>query len=216
MSKTFNTFTAAAALVGASLSFAPVANAVTFPNPIADFTATPSQVLQVRPKSWMDPAFGDMGWTHHSAWGSFHAEAGQKVTIKAVAANDALHPGVSVWYRGAKDTAPDKYVLDHFYGQDASQYKRGAVDETTQQPIGDIVMKIVAFGYDLDGQARQGEGLRGKRDGVRGQLELSFTAKNAGEYMFVLGGVNPGKMLTDFSVKYDVQTDVTVETPAAP
>lgn len=199
----------AAVVTAASLFAAPAAYAVTSPTTIGDFDATPSQAFQIRPKSWSDPAFGDAGWTHHSQWGMFHAQAGQTVKIKAVAANPDIHPGITAWYRGAKDTAPDNYVTDHFYMQNAPQFMLGAKDETTGDAIGNIVMNVAGYGYDLDKNIRVLR-LGAKRDGVSGQFTLTFTAKNTGTYMFVLGGFNPGPGITNFSIKYDVAVDVTV------
>jgi hypothetical protein len=191
------------------------ANAATKLMSVGDFTATPSQTLQIRPKSWNDPAFGDMGWTHHSAWGKFQATAGQTVTIKAVAANTNVHPGVTVWYRGAKDTADDSYVPDHFYAPNSSQFVSGAKDETTGTDLGNIVMKVVKFGFDKDKNKGVIDGIPGlaKKDKVAGQLVLTFKAKQTGTYMFVLGGFNPSPVDVDASVKYDVATEVTLTNP---
>lgn len=181
---------------------------------VADFTATPSQTLQIRPKSWSDPAFGDMGWSHHSAWGKFDATAGQMVSIKAVSANPNVHPAITVWYRGDKDTVADNYVKDHFYAQSAPMFELGVTDETTGAVLGDLVMKVVKFGFDKDKNRGTIEGIPGvgKKDGVPGQYILSFKAKQTGTYMFVLGGFNPAAKV-DTTLKYDVVTDVSLTTP---
>lgn len=199
----------------AGLVSVPAANAATAVMAVADFTATPSQTLQTRPKSWGDSDFGDMGWTHHSTWGKVQATAGQVITIKAVAVNPNIHPGVTVWYRGEKDTVDDMYVKDHFYAQTAPMFEKGVKDETTGAVLGDLVMKVVAFGFDKDKNKGLLDGIpnAGKRDKVPGQLVLTFKAKQTGTYMFVLGGFNPGPAVVDTSLKYDVVTDVTVATP---
>lgn len=190
------------------------ANAATSPSFIGDFNTTPSQPLQSKITSWSDPLFGDMGWTHSSGWGTFTATAGQVVTIKAVASTTRFKPAITVWYRGADDTAPDNYISDHFYAQNANLYVKGATNETTQAVLGDIAMKVVTFGYDKDSNKRDFMG-RGLRDGVPGQLSLTFPAKKAGTYIFVVGGFSPAHSSLDSALKYPVQTSVTFATPEA-
>jgi hypothetical protein len=192
-----------------------VAHAVTAPMFIGDFNTTRSQPLTTKSTSWRDSAFGDMGWTHNSGWGKFWAKAGQVVTIKAVSSNPNVHPGISVWYRGADDTAPDNYVADHFYPQNANQYVKGAKDETTQAVLGDIAMKIVEFGFDKDLNKLSFLG-KGITDTVSGQLVLKFTAKTTGNYMFVVGGFSLPHASVDPALKYTVQTTVTRTTPTTP
>jgi hypothetical protein len=192
--------------------FASSANATTSPMFIGDFTQTPSQPLQARMTSWNDPLFGEMGWTHHSGWGTFQATAGQFVTIKAVASTSRFHPAITVWYRGDDDTAPDNYVADHFYVQNANMYVKGATDETTQAVLGDISMKIVKYGFDKDSNRRNFMS-SGVRDGVSGQLVLNFMAKKTGTYIFVVGGFSLPHATLDAATKYPIQTDVTIITP---
>ena len=187
----------------------PAAMAATQPAHIASFTADqPTQTLSTRHKGWRDPAFGDMGWTHFSDWGTFQARKGHPVTITAVSSNPDIHPGITVWYRGANDTAPDTYVVDHFYAQSAPQFKLGATDESTGAVIGNIVMSLSTFGYDLDGQSKALRNLRGKRDGVPGQLVIKWVPQNTGTFMFVLGAVNPGPGASDSTIRYDIETTV--------
>mgnify|MGYP006278730241 CR=1 FL=1 len=202
------------------------AQAITNPATIAEFTdAAPTQVLTIHASGWSDPAFGDMGWTHRSGWGKFTAEKGQTVEITLDTHSMFVHPGVSVWYRDAvKDTIDDKYVFDHFYAQMANQYKSKATDETTGAVLGNLVMKNVKYGYDLDGKnnLRIPE-LLGIRDKVQGKLTLRFQAPNTGVYIFAAGGINPGDSLFETTVGTDgtltktlkadyakVPTDVTV------
>ena len=102
-----------AGALAASTSFA-----ATQPAEVTKFTATnTTDVFTVKAKGWSDPAFGGMGWTHFSDWGSVVAKKGETVTIKLVSQSAGIHPGVTVWYRGIEDTAPDSYVVDHFYPQ---------------------------------------------------------------------------------------------------
>jgi hypothetical protein len=218
MKLTIRSIPVAISLLTTGLLFASTANAITQPATVGDFIATPSQTLQTKATSWSDPAFGDAGWTHNSSWGKFTATAGQVVSIKAVSANPTIHPGISVWYRSDKDTIADTYVADHFYPQNANLFVKGAKDETTSEALGDLVMKIVKFGFDKDKNKGKLDATPGaaKRDGVAGQLVLTFTAKQTGTYMFVLGGFNPGpKVLTtdELALKYDVVTSVTITTP---
>lgn len=190
------------------------ATAATQPGHIAKFNATTmtDAVLSVRPKSWRDPAFGDMGWTHHSDWGTVWVKAGQTVTITATSANAGVHPGITVWRRGADDTAPNTYVVDHFYPQNANTVEFGAVDETTGQALGNIIMKVVKFGYDKDGNSKGVLSMNPIKDGVPGKLVLTFTSTKGGAHMFVVGGFNPDAGV-DSSVKYDINTNVTVTGP---
>lgn len=190
---------------------APVwAAAATIPTSIAEYSEkSPIQTLKTKATSWRDPAFGDMGWTHNSAWGTFQAQKGQTVTITAIAGEAGLHPGITVWFRGKRDTAPDNYVADHFYAQNANQFVLGASDEKTGSTIGNIVMKAVKYGYDQDGNKQQVADLNGAKDGVPGQLELSFTAPQTGNYLFVLGGFNPDAGI-DTATPFGVDTEVQI------
>jgi hypothetical protein len=151
-----------------------------------------------------------MGWTHFSKWGKFEAKKGQHITIKAVSANPDLHPGITVWSRSAEDTAPDNYVTDHFYVQNAPQYVLGAKDESTGAELGDIIMRVADYGYDLDNNVRI-RGLDGVKDGVPGQLILNFRARKTATYVFVVGGVNPEPGAADPKALYDVVTEVMVQ-----
>lgn len=201
-----------AAVVLATVGFSAPATYAATTTTFADFDATPSQVLQARPKSWSDPAFGNKGWTHHSAWGAFHANKGQIVTIKAVAADADFHPGLTVWLRPKQDTAPNNYVPDHFYTQKANQIVLGATDESTGTVLGDIFMINTRAAYDGDGIGKVLRNAGVRYDGVSGQVEMSFVARE-GDYVFVLGGIKPGPGITVTNVKYDVQVDVTVANP---
>lgn len=210
-------------LIAGSLAFSQ-ANAITSPSTVATFADAAPQTLTIHPSGWSDPAFGDMGWTHRSAWGTFTAEKGQMVVIKAASNNPDIHPGMSVWYRGAADTIADNYVYDHFYAQMANQFKSKAKDETTGVELGNLVMKNVAYGYDLDGKSKKIPALHGIKNGTVGELSLKFKAPHTGTYMFVLGGINPGASLFSTGAdgtltllpeytKMPVDTSVTVSNP---
>ena len=166
--------------------------------------------LQIRYKSWSDSAFGDLGWTHTSKWGSFSAQEGQIVTIVMKAKEVGIHPGATVWFRGAADTAPDNFVPDHVYIENAAQFKYGAVDEATGALLGDIVMEHVVHGYDQDANTLVNKKLRGIRDNVNGRLILKFKAKKSGNYVFVLGGINPDPNI-DPTVGHDVDVTVNIK-----
>lgn len=179
-------------LIAAALLTASASQAATIPASITKFTSLiTSDVFSVKSKGWRDPAFGDMGWTHSSGWGAFGALKGQTVTIKLVAADAGLHPGMTVWFRGKDDTARDKYVVDHFYPQNANFTEFGATDETSGADLGNIVMRHVIHGYDADSNTLKITGMNPKYDNVPGQLKLSFKAPYSGRYMFVVGGFNP-------------------------
>jgi Copper(I)-binding protein CorA len=200
------------AAIAASLFAISTSYAATIPASIVAFDSTiTSDTFIVKDKGWSDPAFGDMGWTHSSDWGTFHAEQGQKVTIKMVAADVGIHPGSTVWYRGVNDTAADNYVVDHFYPQNANFAKFGATDEGTGEKLGNIVMTHVLHGYDQDGNSATAKKLRGKSDNVPGQLIFNFKAPYTGDYMFVVGGFNPDVSIIDHTLKYNIDVSVTVK-----
>ncbi len=180
------------------------ANITTFNNVVTDAT------FVVKSKGWSDPAFGDMGWTHSSDWGAFYAKQNQNVTIKLVAADKGIHPGSTVWFRGANDTAPDNYVVDHFYPQNANFAKFGATDESTGAALGNIIMTYVTHGYDQDSNTVKKAYLNPKIDKVAGQLTLNFKAPYTGNYMFVVGGFNPDANI-DTTLQYHIDTKVTVK-----
>lgn len=186
------TMSALLSITVAGLMTASISHAATIPMGNFAFTpATANTVLQVKSKGWSDPAFGGMGWTHSSAWGNFQATKGQIITISMSAANPGIHPGGTVWYRGPLDTAPDNYVVDHFYAQDGSAVKMGATDESTGVALGNIVMKHVIHGYDADNITMGEPTLNGKKDNKPGVLVLRFKAPYSGAYTFVTGGIDP-------------------------
>jgi hypothetical protein len=185
-----------AALMAAGVLFASNGLAATKPAGITDYANGRSATVNVKSKGWSDPAFGNAGWTHFSSWGQFTAKKGQRVEIRIVSSDVNVHPGVTVWFRGANDTAPDGYVPDHFYQQTSDFIALRAKDETTTAAIGNVVMKYVSNGYDKDNNPYDAAGLigddaKGLRDGIPGTLKLVFTAKKTGKYQFVTGGVNP-------------------------
>ncbi len=197
-------------LAGSLLTFS-ASYAATIPSSINAFDNTkPSNTFTVKSKGWSDSAFGDMGWTHSSAWGTFTAKQNQNVTIKLVAADKGIHPGSTVWFRGANDTAPDNYVVDHFYPQNANFAKFGATDEGTGAKLGNIVMTYVTHGYDQDSNTLAKKYLNPKIDKVAGQLILNFKAPYTGTYMFVVGGFNPDSNI-DNTLQYKIDTAVTVK-----
>lgn len=185
-------------------------NAATDANPTKFDSVVKDAVFSVTAKGWSDPAFGDAGWTHSSQWGLVSAKKGQTVTITSVADNKSVHPGATVWYRGEKDTAPDNFFVDHFYQQTAGVFKNGVADESITVAagekavsIGNIVMKYITHGFDLDNNTVLDESgatdsarivfLKGKKDGVAGKLNMTFKAPYDGNYMFVVAGFNPDK-----------------------
>jgi hypothetical protein len=185
------------------------ATAGTKPTTVFEFdNVNKNSTFSVTAKGWSDPAFGDAGWTHSSGWGKVTVKKGQTVTITAIADNKSVHPGSTVWYRGADDTADDAYVNDHFYAQNANIFKSKASDDSAAPgadgkpvSIGNIVMRYIAHNFDLDNNKVVDENgatdsekittLKGKKDGVPGKLTLSFKARFDGTYMFVVGGFNP-------------------------
>lgn len=197
-------------ILAAALSLAAIsATAATKPSSVFAFdNVNNNSIFSVTAKGWSDPAFGDAGWTHSGGWGKVTVKKGQTVTITAIADNKSIHPGATVWYRGTDDTADDAYVNDHFYQQNANIFKSKATDDTAPlgadgKPvsIGNIVMKYVAHGFDLDNNKVVDENgaldlekittLKGKKDGVPGKFTLSFKARFDGTYMFVVGAFNP-------------------------
>jgi len=185
--------------------------AATKPTTITDFTkATAPAVFSVKSTSWRDPAFGNLGWTHSSQWGSINARKGKTVTITITSQVAGLHPGITVWRRDALlDTAPDEYFIDHFYPQRDGVYKIGATDEDSGADLGNIIMPIVAYGYDQDGNTKKVTNLRPIKDGVPGKLIVKFKAPETAVYQFVIGGFNPDTGV-DSTVKHNVEVSVAI------
>ena len=179
-------------LAAGLLLIASVGQAATMPTSITQFTAkVTTDVFSVKSTGWLDPAFGDMGWTHNSDWGTVTALKDDIVKIKLVAVTVGIHPAITVWFRGKQDTAKDNYVVDHFYPQNANFVEFGATDETSGAELGNIVMRHITHGYDADGHQLNITDMKPKKDKVSGQLILNFKAPRSGRYMFVVGGVNP-------------------------
>ena len=201
-------------MIATGLFTAASSQAATQPSAINAFTAEVTEaVLSVKSKGWHDAAFGDMGWTHSSGWGSFSAYKGDTVRIKVTSTQAGLHPGITVWYRGIDDTAPDSYVVDHFYPQNANFVKIGVTDETSGEKLGNIVMRHIVHAYDGDNTVKVGR-MKPIKDGVAGEVNVSFKApkNHLGQYMFVVGGINPDEGV-DTSLKYDMNVSVTVTKP---
>jgi hypothetical protein len=237
-----------ASIVAASLMAVSVSHAATIPGKgkgtMPMFTAVQTTaVFAARSQSWSNPEFGDMGWTHHSGWGFVTANKGQTVTITATSEVKGIHPGATVWYRGATDladgikpikavkavpatdttpavvavpgvsgSAPYDYVLDHFYVQNGNMSKIGAMTEDDPAvPLGNLVMKYVIHGYDVDGNTVTDTSLNPKKDNVPGKLTLSFKAAYTGTYMFVVGGFNPDANITDHAALNNIKVSVKVK-----
>ncbi len=200
------------ALAAVGVMTVSTAQAATTPSKITAFdNVLTSDVFSVTATGWSDPAFGDMGWTHKSGWGSFTAKKGQNVTVTLVATDKGIHPGTTIWYRGANDTAPDSYVVDHFYPQNANFAKMKAVTEDTGEALGNIIMKYVAHGYDLDKNTVNDALLKGKKDTVAGKFTVTFKAPYDGAYMFVVGGFNPDANITGDATAIKANHDVNVK-----
>ncbi|MEY4767529.1 MAG: hypothetical protein RL637_168 [Pseudomonadota bacterium] len=198
------------ALLAAAMMISGHSYAASKPSSNFEFTpAVNSAKFSVRARGWSDPAFGDMGWTHSCKWGHFQAQAGQKVRIVIRATERGIHPGITVWYRGDKDTAPDDYVVDTFFPQNANLVKYAITDNDTGANLGDVVMKNVVYGYDADANSVIDRTLHPKMDGVNGKLVLNFTAPYTGNYMLVIGGFNPDPNI-DATVGHDVDVTITV------
>lgn len=188
-------------------------HAATEPASITDFDSNPGPVVfAAKATSWRDPAFGNLGWTHSSQWGAVHAKKGQMVTIEITSQEAGLHPGCSVWRRDVLDTAPDSYMVDHFYPQQDGMYKIGATSEVTGESLGNIIMPKVAYGYDQDGNSATVRKLNGITDGVPGKLVLKFKAPERALYQFVVGGFNPDEGVAT-AVKHNMEVSVTVGRP---
>jgi len=208
--KIYSKFTAhSLALMVAGLLTASVSVAVTSPSSVFKFNCKKTDdIFTIKATSWRDPAFGYAGWTHNSDWGSFRAVKGQVIKIKVAAAAAGIHPGITVWSRGKDDTADDKYVVDHFYLQNQDFFDIGVTDETGAQ-LGNIIMRHVAHGYDLDGNSIRLKAMNPIRDRVPGQVTLQFTAPQTNQYMFAVGGFNPDASV-DKTLNYDLDVNVAI------
>ena len=195
----------------ASLLSVSAAQAATVPANIFDFLPSiQTTVLVAKSKGWSDPAFGGRGWTHSSAWSFFSAKKGQIVSVILKAPKVGIHPGATIWYRGATDTANDEYVVDHFYPQAADFTKIGAMDEDSGADIGNIDMKYIIHGYDQDKNSMVTPALKGRTDGIAGRLAFRFKAPYEGVYMMVVGGFNPDANI-DTNLKYNIRASVVVQ-----
>jgi hypothetical protein len=175
-----------------SLMSVSASQATTSPSTPFNFTAAEStNEFSVRASGWSDPKFGDLGWVHSSDWGFFNANKGQVVTITMVSKELGFHPGSTVYFRGANDTADDKYIPDVALTQTATMAKWGAADDATGAPLGDIVMQYITHGYDGDKTVGASPTFKKINDGVSGKLVLKFTAPETGTYEFVTGGYKP-------------------------
>lgn len=182
------------------------------------FQFTPRQNtfdFNVRPHSWSDPSFGHKGWTHHANWGQVRARRGDVVTIELTSAVPGINPAATVWFRGARDTAPNNYVPDHFYNQLGDFSKIGAIHEATNVEIGDIVMRYVTHGYDRDGNSLNFSLFNPIENQIAGNLVLTFTASRNGNYMFTVGGINPDPTINAV-LRYTITGKVTVTRPITP
>lgn len=198
-------------IIAISLMSISVSQATTQPStPFYFDSVNKTDNFSVRAKGWSDPAFGDLGWVHSSDWGFFTANAGQWVKITLKSNEAGMHPGATVYYRGANDTAPDTYVPDVALTQNATMAKWGASDDATGLPLGDIVMQYVTHAYDADNNTANNPLFRGKKDGKSGLLTLSFKAPYTGTYMFVGGGYNPAPTV-DVSVAHTLKVTVDVK-----
>lgn len=188
--KTMNYLLSAAVISLLSIS---AGYATTQPSSVFNFTPSANtDEFNVRASGWSDPKFGDLGWVHSSDWGTFNANKGQMVTITMVAKDNGLHPGSTVYFRGANDTADDSYIPDVALTQTATMAKWGATNDDTGEPLGDIVMQYVTHGYDGDKVPNTVSPTFKKiKDGKSGRLVLKFKAPYTGLYEFVSGGIKP-------------------------
>lgn len=214
--KYIGTFLRKLSIIAASAGIAAGAEAATKPMTITAFSNKTSATLNVKSKGWSDPAFGNAGWTHFSAWGQFRAKKGQMVEIKVQSSDINVHPGVTVWFRGPNDTAPDEYVPDHFYPQASDFTALRAKDEMTSAALGNILMKYVTSGYDKDDNPFNaaeliGDDAKGQKNGIPGNLKLTFRVKKTGKYLFVTGGVNPSPVDIVSDKNTNIPVTVTVK-----
>jgi hypothetical protein len=178
------------------------------------FHFTPSantDVFNVRASGWSDPKFGDLGWVHSSDWGTFNANKGQMVTITMVAETVGFHPGCTVYFRGANDTADDSYIPDVALTQTATMAKWGASNDDTGEPLGDIVMQYITHGYDGDKVPNTVSSIFKRiKDGKSGRLVLKFKAPYTGLYEFVTSGIKPAPFVNN-KVGHKVKVTVNVK-----
>jgi hypothetical protein len=188
--KTISTLLSVAVI---SLMSVSASHATTQASTVFNFSPAKSvDTFSVRASGWSDPKFGDLGWVHSSDWGTFNANKGQVVTITMASTEAGFHPGSTVYFRGANDTADDSYIPDVALTQTATMAKWGAANDDTGEPLGDIVMQYITHGYDGD-KTVGAPALTFKKinDGVSGKLVLKFKAPQTGLYEFVTGGYKP-------------------------
>ena len=164
---------------------------------IGEFQLNVPQTAPVQASAWFKSAFGNAGWTHFSKWGYIKLKAGQKVKVSVQSNVAGLHPGITCWYeqQGAK-YAPLNYFTGHSYIQYNDVIVSNTTDETSGAKVGNFRMLLAANGYDQDGMTQTASipanaSLNPIQDGVPGLVEVSFRAKQKGNYMCVTGGINP-------------------------
>jgi Copper(I)-binding protein CorA len=206
--KAMNTLLSAAVI---SLMAVSASHATTQASTVFHFTAAKStDIFDVRASGWSDPKFGDLGWVHSSDWGTFHANKGQVVTITMTSAEAGFHPGSTVYFRGANDTADDSYIPDVALTQTATMAKWGASNDDTGEPLGDIVMQYITHGYDGDKTAGSSPTFKKIMDGVSGKLVLTFKAPDTGLYEFVAGGYKPAPTINK-KIAHKVKVNVKIK-----
>ncbi len=204
---------ATAGMLAASTSFA--ATSVSSAGVFTFNKNRTTHAFDVRPHSWSDPAFGHQGWTHHARWAGVRARRGETVAIHLISRTAGVNPAATVWFRGARDTAPNHFVPDHFFHQLGDFSEAGVTDEATGTSLGNIVMNYVAHGYDRDGNSLNFALFRPITDGTPGHLDLTFTAPRTGFYMFAVGAINPDAAINT-RLRYFIDGEVEITPAPAP
>ncbi|MGR8942514.1 MAG: copper(I)-binding protein CorA [Gammaproteobacteria bacterium] len=200
---------------------AQAATALKEQKPSMEFTAdNPTEVLEVKARSWYDPTMGFTGWTHTSRWGHMKLKKGKPVTITVETDVAGLHPALTVWSRPQKKgMAPINQMSSHSYSQFNDIFEQNAInndDPANPVRVGKIQMEFIANAFDRDGMGDSlpeefdQSMLNRVLDGKPGMVSLTFTPKVNGVYQFVVGGINPD---VGVSASADHPVKVTVSFP---
>lgn len=144
-----------AAVVGL-LAASTTANAWTTITPVAFTKDSSTAVMNIKSKSFSDPAFGHQAWAMHGKWGILNAEKGKRYTITVDgSAVPGLHPAISAWKRpiGA-NLAEAKYVPDHNFFPAQSYINSGKSQQHVMESGGgtgnDVITRKIN-GADVSG-----------------------------------------------------------------
>lgn len=168
--------------------------------------------------SFYSPTMGHLGWAHSSGWGYVSLKKGVPVKIEVTAIDDPtnFHPAIAVWLAAGKApvaNAEGKVIFESDYKpwEDLINLK---VDSAVDSKQRSLKMLFVTNAVDRDGWetgdsvplAFDNALVRRIPDGESGKVSVTFTPSVNGNYVFVVGGINPNSAAASM---VNVQVSVT-------